>query len=306
MSSLPKPASKPVAYGLLVFIMVIWASAFAGLRLVLREIDWVTLTMMRMIFASGALLVAGLLLGTPFPHKRDWWKVALTGLFGFTFYHLSLNLGLEYITAGQGAFIISTIPIWTSILAWQFLSENVTARTWAGMAVGLAGVGVISLDPATMSVSVGSFIVLFSAMCAGANIVIQKDLLKRYRALDVAVYATSMGTLPLLLWLPWSIEPLQGMSTEGWLVVAYLGLIPIGLGYFLYQVALTALEANRASQLQLLIPPIAAVIAWFWIGEEPGANLLIGGPIILAGVLLGNLERRRRRQRAPSDDDSAR
>ena len=59
MPSVPKPASKPVAYGLLVFIMFIWASAFAGLRLVLRELDWVTLTMMRMMFAAGALLVAG-------------------------------------------------------------------------------------------------------------------------------------------------------------------------------------------------------------------------------------------------------
>lgn len=296
MSRLPEPASKPVAYGLLVFIMFIWASAFAGIRLVLREIDWVTLTMMRMVFASGALLTAGLFFGTPFPRREDWWKVALTGIFGFTFYHLALNLGLEYINAGQGAFIISTIPIWTSILAWQFLNERVTARTWAGMALGLTGVGVISLDLQTMSVSVGSFIVLFSAMCAGANIVIQKDLLERYRALDVAVYATSMGTLPLLLWMPWGIEPLQSLSTKGWLVVAYLGLIPIGLGYFLYQIALTALEANRASQLQLLIPPIAAVIAWFWIAEEPGPNLIIGGPIILIGVLLGNLERRKRKK----------
>lgn len=289
------PPGQATAYGLLVFVMLIWASAFPGIRVVLEEVDWVTLTMMRMIFAAGALLSAGLALRTPLPAREDYWKVAVSGLVGFTLYHLLLNLGLASITAGQAAFIISTIPIWTSVLAWYFLSEQITLRVWLGMGVGLAGVGVLSLDASALTVASGSLFALLAAMCAGANIVIQKDLLQRYRALDVAVYATVAGTLPLLLWLPWGLEPLKTLSSSGWWVLAYLGLVPIGLGYFLYQIALTSLQANRSAQLQLLIPPFAAVMAWFWIDETPGASLWVGGALILAGVLVGNLERRKPR-----------
>ena len=54
--------------------------------------------------------------------------------------------------------------------------NRVTAKTWAGWRSDLTGVGVISLDLSTMSLSVGSFFVLFAAMCAGGNIVLQKNL----------------------------------------------------------------------------------------------------------------------------------
>lgn len=295
---LPSPPSKPLAYVLLIITMIIWASAFAGLRFVLRELDAVTLTVLRMLFATGALVGVGLLLKTPLPEKRDLPDVLATGVMGFTLYHLALNYGLKFITAGQGAFIIATIPIWTSILAARFLDEKVTAKTWAGMALGLAGVGYMSLEPGKMSISGGSFIVLFSALCAGGNMVVQKRLLRRYRALDVSVYATVVGTVPLLIFLPGGWDAIGQLSTTGWLVTAYLGVVPIALGYFLSAVAMAALPASRTAQMLLLVPPIAAVIAWLTIGEEPGTKLWVGGPMILLGVLLGNLERRRKKPNA--------
>ena len=274
--------------------MVIWASAFAGLRFVLRELDAVTLTVLRMLFATGALVAAGLVLKTPLPEKRDLPEVLGTGILGFTLYHLALNYGLNFVTAGQGAFIISTIPIWTTLLAGHFLDEKITVRVWVGMALGLAGVAYMSLDPDKLSISGGAFVVLFAAFCAAGNIVIQKRLLSRYTALDVSIYATVVGTIPLLVFLPGGLESIAELSSTGWWVTAYLGVVPIALGYFLSAVALKALPANRTSQMLLLIPPIAAVIAWITIGEEPGTRLWIGGPLILVGVLVGNLRGRRK------------
>jgi drug/metabolite transporter (DMT)-like permease len=294
---LPKPTSRPIAYGLLLFTMVIWASAFAGLRFVLRELDPWTMTLLRMLIATGALVGFGVLLKTPLPSRQDLPEVLGAGLLGFTLYHLALNYGLEFVTAGQGAFIISTIPIWTTLLAGKFLDETISARTWAGLILGLAGVAYMSLEPGKLSISHGSFVVLFAAMCAGGNIILQKRLLRRYRALDVSIYACVVGTVPLLVFLPGGWQAIEGLSATGWWVIAYLGVVPIALGYFLSTVALNALPANRTSQMLLLIPPIAAVIAWLTIGEEPGTKLWVGGPLILVGVLLGNWERKTNAQR---------
>ncbi len=294
---LSKPPSKPVAYALLGLTMVIWASAFAGLRFALRELDPFTMTVLRMLFATGALVSVGLVLKTPFPDREDLPEILGTGILGFTLYHLALNYGLGTVTAGQGAFIISTIPIWTTLLAWRFLGERITIRTWIGLALGLSGVAYMSLDPEKLSISHGSLLVLFAAICAGGNFILQKRLLSRYRALDVSIYACVVGTVPLLVFLPGGWQSITELSTAGWWVVAYLGLVPIALGYFLSTVALNALPANRTSQMLLLVPPIAAVIAWLTIGEEPGTRLWVGGPLILLGVLVGNLERRRKRKK---------
>jgi drug/metabolite transporter (DMT)-like permease len=274
--------------------MVIWASAFAGLRFVLRELDSVTMTALRMVIASAALISVGLIFKTPLPDKRDLPEVIGTGILGFTLYHLFLNLGLETVSAGQGAFIIATIPIWTTLLAARFLDETITIKTWVGLGLGLAGVGYMSLEPGKVGFSVGSLMVLSAALCAGGNFILQKRLLARYRAVDVSVYATVVGTVPLLVFIPFSADAIVGLSNTGWLVLAYLGIVPIALGYFLSAVALNALPANRTSQMLLLVPPIASVIAWLTIGEEPGTKLWVGGPLILVGVLVGNVTRRKK------------
>ena len=141
--------------------------------------------------------------------------------------------------------------------------------------------------------------VLGSALCAGVNMVLVKDLLGKYRAIDVAVYTCLAGAAPFLLYLPWTMEATAELSLSGWLVLVYLGVIPIGIGYWMSSIALAALPANRAAQMLLLIPPMAAVIAWWTIGEVPNKMLFVGGPLILIGVVLGRRRISRAGVRAP-------
>lgn len=284
------------AYLILLFTMATWASAFPGLRVALQELDPISLTTWRMIFAALALLLSGIALKTPLPRWRDMPMILGMGLMGFTVYHLMLNYGMQSITAGQGSFIIATIPIWTTLMAAKFLGERLSLRTWIGLLLGLSGVAYMSLDPGKLTVSSGVLIVLLAAICSGGAMVLQKRLLERYRALDVSVYATVMGVLPLLLFVPASLPAVGEMSARGWLVVAYLGVVPIALGFYLSNVALRVLPAGRTAQMLLLVPPMSAVIAWLIIHETPGMKLLIGGPLILGGVLLGNLQRRADRE----------
>ncbi len=279
--------SPRTAYAILLFTMVIWASAFAGIRYVLRQIDPMSMTALRLFAAAAFMIVAAAILRVPVPHRRDWPRLIAAGLLGFSVYHYLLNLGSVTVTAGQASFIISTIPIWTAILAWRFLGEKLTPKNWLGLLLGLTGVGLMSIDPSQVSIGFGSWIVLGAAICAGINIVITKDLLLRYRALDVAAYAAVIGALPFLFHLPWTWTASAELDLAGWLVILYLGVIPIGLGYWLSSIALAALPANRVAQMLLLIPPLAAVIAWLTIDESPTTMLFVGGPLILIGVILG-------------------
>jgi drug/metabolite transporter (DMT)-like permease len=281
------------AYGLLLTTMFIWASAFAGLEFVLAEIGSHTLTTARLAIAALGLAGAGVAMRIPLPEWRDLPMIGAIGLLGFTFYHSLLNFGLSYadVSAGQGSFVVSTIPIWTAVLAWLYLGERVTVRTWIGLALGLGGVGYMSLDPDALTISTGSFVIVGAAMSAAGNIVLQKRLLDRYRALHLSIYVTIAGALPMLLYLPWAWEGLASLGWGRWAVTIYLGLGPIALGYFLNAVSLSILDANRTSQFLLLIPPIATVIAWWTLGEIPSDQLYVGGPLVLVGVLLGQLDR---------------
>lgn len=281
------------AYLLLTATVLVWASAFAGLKYVLGQIDPYALTALRLAVASAALTTGGLIAGAPLPKREDLPLIAATGLLGFALYHLSLNFGLSFpgVSAGQGSFVIATTPIWTTLLAWRFLGEHITYRTWVGLAFGLTGVGWMSLDPDALTISTGSFIVLVAALCNGGQLVLQKRLLARYRPLHLAIYLTVIGSIPWFFYLPWALDPAAGLGARAWAVVLYLGVVPIALGYFANAVVLSILDASRMSQALLAIPPVATLIAWWTLGEPPSSQLLIGGPLVLVGVVLGQLDR---------------
>lgn len=287
-----------LAYSLLACTIVIWASGFAGIEFVLDQIDPYSLSALRLFVASATLIVAGLALRIPLPEREDLPLIAGTGFLAFTAYHMSLNFGMSYadVSAGQSSFIVSTTPIWTTILAWYALGEDITYRTWIGLAMGLAGVGWLSLDPTELSLSIGTLIVLGTAFCNGSQLVLQKRLLDRYRSLHLAIYLTVIGSTPMLAYVPWLVEPATSLDAAGWLVLLYLGMVPIALGYFLNAITLSIIDASRMSQGILVIPPVATVIAWWTLGEIPSTRLYIAGPMILIGVLLGQLDR--------SDDES--
>jgi drug/metabolite transporter (DMT)-like permease len=289
-----KPPSERAAYLLLIFTMILWASAFPALRMALRALDAPTLTTIRMIIAGGGLLALALALGTPLPAKQDMGRILGAGLSGFTIYHLLLNLGLVHLSSGQGSFLIATVPVWTALLSWRFLGERLGPRAIAGLVLGMTGVGILTLDGTALvqeQVWAG-LAVLGAAMCSGVNVTLQKELLGRYRPFDISVHVTVAGTLPFLLYLPRCLEALEALPPSAWFLLIYLGLVPISLGYVLSAMALSALPATRASQMLLLVPPLATLVAWLWLGEQPGPRLWIGGPLILLSVLITNLRRR--------------
>lgn len=289
----PAPRSDAFAYVLLAITVLIWASAFAGIRFMLRSMDPLTFTSLRLLIATIGMLVGGALAGVRLPVRGDLLRIVAAGLLGFSMYHLALNIGAKYVTAGQASFVISTIPVWTAVLAYFTLGERVTRRTWVGMGVSLAGVALLSLNPDDLSVPLGSAMVLLAALFAAGNFVVQKELLSRYEPTEMAVYAVVFGSIPLLFYLPWGWDQVEALDATGWMVMLYLGLVPITLGYWINTIALQILPANTTAQALLLIPPVAALIAWLTIGEEPGPRLYAGGALIMVGVFMGARRRRR-------------
>lgn len=287
----PTATQRAVAYVLLLITMVIWASAFAGLRRVLQEVDALTLTTARMVFAGGAMALFGLFMRIGLPTRRDLPAVIAAGLTGHAFYHLALNFGLATITAGLASFIIATIPIWTALFARKFLGERLSKMGMIGLLVSFLGVCMLSVDLSGATFSTGAILVLAASLCAAVNMTLQKRLLERYSALDLSIHVTAFGTLPFLFYIPFCVGSLTGMSPEAWGITLYLGVGPICLGGVLSMFALRVLSTSRAAQMMLLVPPIASLIAWLWLGEIPKDEVFWGGGLILLGVFLGGINR---------------
>ena len=84
----------------LAFTLVVWASAFAGIRAGLRAYAPANLAVLRFLIASAVLAVYAAVAHFRRPVLRDIPGLILSGAIGITFYNLALNYGETRVTAG--------------------------------------------------------------------------------------------------------------------------------------------------------------------------------------------------------------
>jgi drug/metabolite transporter, DME family len=77
--------------------------------------------------------------------------------------------------------------------------------------------------------------------------------------------------------------PLHARAVD-WMIVAYLGVFQIGLGYVLLLWALRKVGALEATLLLFIEPVLSPLWSWLLHGERPGAWSLAGGALILAAT----------------------
>ncbi|HZR58427.1 MAG TPA: DMT family transporter [Terriglobales bacterium] len=125
-------------------ILLLWSSAYAGIRAGLRGYSPSQLALLRFFIASLALAVYAATAHFRRLELRDIPGIVLAGAIGITFYNIALNYGEVRVTAGAAGLLIASTPIWTAILAAIALHERLTVAGWIGVFVSFAGVALIS------------------------------------------------------------------------------------------------------------------------------------------------------------------
>lgn len=104
--------------------ILLWGSAFPGIRVGLEAYTPEHLTLLRMLLASLALLIFAFISGMRAPELSDIPAILLLGGLGFTVYHIALNYGEKSVNAGSASLIVSITPIFTAILAFIFFRND--------------------------------------------------------------------------------------------------------------------------------------------------------------------------------------
>jgi drug/metabolite transporter (DMT)-like permease len=79
---------------------------------------------------------------------------------------------------------------------------------------------------------------------------------------------------------------LAQVTAEAWAAIAFLGVTCSFLATLLYFLALARTESQKVGIYLYTIPPMTYVVAALYLGESPGANLLVGSALVLLGVYL--------------------
>lgn len=269
--------------------VVLWASAFAGIRVGLETYTPESLALLRYLVASVVLLIYALITRMPLPDWRDLPAIFVMGFLGFTLYNVALNAGEVGVSAGVASFIVASAPIFMVILATLFFGEHLKMWGWVGIGISFIGVTVISLTKEDgFYFDERALLILLAAIVQASYSVGQKPLLKKYGALRFITYAVWAGTVLLLVFIPTLISDFESASSESTWAIIYMGVFPGAIGYLSWSFVLSRLSASIAGSFLYLVPAFAVIIAWLWLGEVPSLLALVGGVLIVGGVVIVN------------------
>ena len=268
-------------------VVLLWASAYLGVNLALRDFTPGQLALARYLVASAVFLTLVMRRGVPLPRKRDLLRLAFAGAVGIALYNLALNWGQQSVNPGVASLLVNTVPIWTSLLAMLVLSERIPIRGWLGTGLAFLGVALIGLDRSGWSgFEAGVGLVLLAALAQAVYFIVAKPLLARLSPLALTAGAVWCGTLLLVPFGGGLPDALRASSSVGIASVLFLGVGPAALAYLAWAHVLAAMPAGRASNLLFLIPVVAIALGWLVLGDAPNAAVLIGGGLSIAGVFL--------------------
>ncbi len=284
----PLPRAAPTA-ALTAAAMLAFAANSLLCRAALAggDADAASFTTLRLASGAIALGVLAGARGRGAAPARVAWGSALA-LF---VYALAFSLAYLWIPAGTGALLLFAAVQLTMIGAGLRGGERPRALEWAGLAVSLAGLvlltrpGLTRPDPigAALMLGAGAAWGIYSLRGRGAADAVAANAASFARAVPLALAASAvfglLGTARLTL--------------AGATLAMVSGAVTSGLGYAVWYAALRGLTATRAAIVQLSVPPLAALGGVLVLGEDVSLRLVLASVLILGGIALAILGHRR-------------
>ena len=132
-----------LAGGAALVTVVLWASAFVGIRAAGEDLSPGALSLARLLVGSAALGALVLVRREPLPARRDLPAIALCRVLWFGLYNVVLNAAERLVDAGTAAMLVGVGPVLIAVFAGVLLGEGFPRLLLSGCAVAFAGVVLI-------------------------------------------------------------------------------------------------------------------------------------------------------------------
>ena len=202
---------------------------------------------------------------------------AILGLPAMLLYFSALVLlPIEKLTA-----ISFVVPLIVTILAVFFLGEKIYIYRTLALILGFSGMLVI-IRPGFVEISIGVYMVLFSALLWSINIIITKKISKDDSAITILAYQSIFMSL-LSFFIVLFFWEMPSLKTFIYLILAAMcgTVLHLALNH-----AFKLVDVSMTQPYSFLNLVFASIIGYFVFNEIPDLYTWVGALIIFIGVLI--------------------
>jgi drug/metabolite transporter (DMT)-like permease len=282
-----------LAFGL---VYLFWGSTYLGIRIAVEQIPPALMCGTRFSIAGILMLVYCGLSGRTIRYSGvQLWHMAVVGTLLLMGGNLTLSYAEQVVPSGLAALVVASTPLWFLVLDSLLLGDHhISRRGLAGLALGVAGIGVL-LWPKLMSINtMGAKEFWWSLSLLGGSFIwaLGSVLSKRWQSQEVdpfsgiawqvtfagvanLIFAVSFEDLTHVVWTP------RGIGA-----VLYLVVCGSWIGYTAYIWLLRHVPTSKVSTYAYVNPVVAVFLGWFVLHETVDRYILMGTAIVIASVVL--------------------
>ncbi|WP_318582635.1 DMT family transporter [Bacillus paranthracis] len=214
--------------------------------------------------------------------------LGIVGVFGFNFFFF---LGMKHTEAMNGALIMATNPLVTTLLASVILREKIVKRQGIGMLLALIGVVFVLTQGSfiaiqNLSFSKGDFYILLGNICWALYGVLGRKFIKTGSPIQTTTYTMTIGALAftIMSFTQKSTVPLFEITLLAWGAILFMAIGMSVLGYLWWNNGIAQIGAARTSLFFNLVPVVTMIIS-FLEGVNIAPAQCIGMILVITGVM---------------------
>ncbi|MFP6848023.1 MAG: DMT family transporter [Pseudomonas sp.] len=293
-----------------------WGSVFPLAKLVLVDMNEMSLAFWRFMIAGVSLAAYLLVLRQPWPrlNLRQYAIVAVVAVIGVGGLNVALFSGLRLTEPTNGALIMALSPVVTSLMAAIAARRLPSPAQGFSLVVGLLGVMIVISGGSLQRLLALSFnqgdLIIMLGMLAWSFYTLCSQFIGRwlpalpFTALSMLAGAVTLGLVCLFSTTAHPWQELLQLPSVSVLTLFYIGLFATVGGYLLWISGINALGSATASLFFNFVPVFAALTSVL-MGHNVSALQLVGMLVVVVGLTLPALLTKGRRSLAAAGGSRA-
>lgn len=286
---------RPSDYGRLLALAAIWGASFLFMRIAAPAFGSVNTTFLRVFFALVGLAAMLLLLRTPMQFQGKLKSIMVLGIINSGVPFLMYAVAALWLPAGYSAILNATTPLMGALIGFSFFHETLTLRKWAGVMLGLVGIGLITTTgevDLSGQLAIGVLACLIATACYGCAGFLTRRWVTERGGLDAKLVAFGSQIGAVLFLLPFFGYTLAtGLAVDWaqpgvWASVLAVGFLCTAFAYLLYFRLIADIGPLRSLTVTFLIPPFGILWGYLVLGETLTGGFVFGGAVVCLAVWL--------------------
>ena len=275
-------------YLLLIFLALIWASAFFNIKIATYSFGPVTIAFLRVFFgAIPVLLLCYYKKIKVEAFSKDWHWFAMIGFINLVAPFYLIAYGVQSVQSNLAAILMSTTPLSSTVLGHFYTkNEKFNFVKTIGILIGFSGILYLFSDNILINENniLSALLILLGSTCyvIGGVLTLKISKKKNENVTGSILIWAVIILIPIVSFAeqPWNINP----RLDSTISVIYLGLVSTGIAWLLRFKILVKNGLIFQSQVSYLIPIFGTILSYIFLKELITFKVLISLIAVSVGI----------------------